>query len=85
VLTGFAIQETVISVLYIWEAMTDTRFLLVPWEMSRSMLEQGHVEAAAQAYAEDLGLDKSLTRAHQHPNNEWALHCYHECLTRLEP
>lgn len=47
------------------------------------MLEQGHVEEAAHAYAEDLGLDKSLTRAHQHPNNVWALHGYHECLTRL--
>lgn len=47
------------------------------------MLEQGHVEEAAQAYAEDLGLDSSLTRAHQHPNNVWALHGYHECLVRL--
>ncbi|KXG47782.1 Tetratricopeptide TPR2 [Penicillium griseofulvum] len=47
------------------------------------MLEQGHVEEAAQAYAEDLGFDDSLTRAHQHPNNVWALHGYHECLVRL--
>ncbi|KAH1683485.1 hypothetical protein KXV79_003697 [Aspergillus fumigatus] len=47
------------------------------------MLEQGHVEEAAQAYAEDLGLDSSLTRAHQHPKNVWALHGYHECLVRL--
>ena len=47
------------------------------------MLEQGHVEEASQAYAEDLGLDESLTRAHQHPNNIWALHGYHECLIRL--
>lgn len=47
------------------------------------MLEQGHVEEAAAAYAQDLGLDDALTRAHQHPNNVWALHGYHECLVRL--
>ncbi|KAE8371579.1 hypothetical protein BDV26DRAFT_302658 [Aspergillus bertholletiae] len=47
------------------------------------MLEQGHVEEAAVAYAQDLGLDEALTRAHQHPNNVWALHGYHECLVRL--
>ncbi|KAB8271901.1 hypothetical protein BDV30DRAFT_249805 [Aspergillus minisclerotigenes] len=47
------------------------------------MLEQGHVEEAATAYAQDLGLDDALTRAHQHPNNVWALHGYHECLVRL--
>ncbi|RKK80779.1 hypothetical protein BFJ71_g15827 [Fusarium oxysporum] len=46
-------------------------------------LEQGYVEQAAQAYAEDLGLDDKLARAHQHPNNIWALHGYHECLMRL--
>ncbi|KAF4175172.1 hypothetical protein CNMCM8927_007715 [Aspergillus lentulus] len=31
----------------------------------------GHVEEALRAYAED----GSLTRAHQYPNNVWALHC----------
>ncbi|KAJ6150699.1 hypothetical protein N7470_007293 [Penicillium chermesinum] len=46
-------------------------------------LEQGHVERAAQAYAEDLGLSPTLKRAHQHPNNVWALHGYHECLQLL--
>ncbi|KAJ5584246.1 uncharacterized protein N7459_004046 [Penicillium hispanicum] len=46
-------------------------------------LEQGSVEEAAKAYAEDLGLDPALTRAHQHPNSVWALHGYHECLVRL--
>lgn len=46
-------------------------------------LEQGHVEEAAKAYAEDLGLLNTLPRGHQHPNNVWALHGYHECLTRL--
>ncbi|KAF9893325.1 hypothetical protein FE257_011757 [Aspergillus nanangensis] len=46
-------------------------------------LEQGHVEQAARAYAEDLGLDSVLTRAHQHPNTVWSLHGYHECLVTL--
>ena len=26
--------------------------------------------------------DDSLPRAHQHPNNVWSLHGYHECLVR---
>ncbi|KAL4885954.1 hypothetical protein BJY04DRAFT_214147 [Aspergillus karnatakaensis] len=43
-------------------------------------LEQGNVEAAANAYAEDLGLVATPKRAHQHPNNVWALHGYFECL-----
>lgn len=47
------------------------------------MLEQNHVEEAAAVYAADLGLDKSLPRPMQHPNNVWALHGYHECLRRL--
>jgi tetratricopeptide (TPR) repeat protein len=46
-------------------------------------LEQGKVEQAAQAYAEDLGLYPTPKRAHQHPNNVWALHGYHECLELL--
>ncbi|CAG7916354.1 unnamed protein product [Penicillium olsonii] len=46
-------------------------------------LEQGRVEQAAQAYAEDLGLYHTPKRAHQHPNNVWALHGYHECLELL--
>lgn len=47
------------------------------------LLEQGHVEDAARAYAEDLGLDGDTDSAHHHPNNIWGLHGYHECLTRL--
>lgn len=47
------------------------------------LLEQGRVEDAAEAYAEDLGYVTTLPRASQHPNNVWALHGYHECLTRL--
>ncbi|KAK4154507.1 hypothetical protein C8A00DRAFT_42730 [Chaetomidium leptoderma] len=47
------------------------------------LLEQGQVEDAAELYAEDLGLTENLVRAHQHPNNIWALRGYHECLVRL--
>jgi tetratricopeptide (TPR) repeat protein len=47
------------------------------------LLEQGEVAEAAAVYAADLGLDPTLPRACQHPNNVWSLHGYHECLTRL--
>jgi tetratricopeptide (TPR) repeat protein len=47
------------------------------------LLEQGQVEAAAEVYAADLGLDATLPRACRHPNNVWSLHGYHECLLRL--
>jgi len=47
------------------------------------LLEQGEIERALDAYAADLGLDQTLPRACQHPNNVWSLHGYHECLTRL--
>ena len=45
------------------------------------LLEQGHVEEAAQVYAADLGLDPTLSRPCQHPGNVWSLHGYHECLS----
>jgi tetratricopeptide (TPR) repeat protein len=48
------------------------------------LLEQGEVESAAAVYAADLGLDGTLSRACQHPNNVWSLHGYHECLLRLD-
>lgn len=47
------------------------------------LLEQGHVEEAAEVYGADLGFDDSLPRGHQHPNNIWALSGLVECLTRL--
>ena len=46
------------------------------------LLEQNHVEEAARVYAADLGLDPTLNRSCQHPNNVWSLHGYHECLQR---
>lgn len=47
------------------------------------LLEQGHVEDALSVYSSDLGYDNLLPRTHQHPNNVWSLHGYHECLVRL--
>ena len=47
------------------------------------LLEQGEIEQAHEVYAADLGLDDTLPRACQHPNNVWSLHGYHECLMRL--
>ncbi|MFW6074604.1 MAG: hypothetical protein ACOC9Y_03360, partial [Chloroflexota bacterium] len=46
-------------------------------------LEQGRVEEAEAVYRADLGIDGTLPRAYQHPENVWSLHGYHECLTRL--
>lgn len=61
-----------------WGWMQPTRHAL-----GALLLEQGHVEEAAQVYAADLGLDPTLSRPCQHPGNVWSLHGYHECLTRL--
>jgi hypothetical protein len=47
------------------------------------LLEQDQVAEAEAVYRADLGLDDTLPRASQHPNNVWSLHGYHECLTRL--
>jgi tetratricopeptide (TPR) repeat protein len=47
------------------------------------LLEQGRVEEAEAVYRADLGLDHTLARACQHPDNVWSLHGFHECLTRL--
>tara|TARA_Y100001934_G_scaffold278922_1_gene381375 strand:- start:1206 stop:2879 length:1674 start_codon:yes stop_codon:yes gene_type:complete len=47
------------------------------------LLEQGHVEEAAAVYRADLGLDDTLVRPSQHPNNVWSLHGYAECCEKL--
>jgi tetratricopeptide (TPR) repeat protein len=47
------------------------------------LLEQGLVAEAEAVYRADLGLDRTLPRACQHPGNVWSLHGYHECLIRL--
>ena len=48
------------------------------------LLEQGRTEQARSVYAADLGLDKTLARACQHPGNVWSLHGLHECLVALD-
>ena len=47
------------------------------------LLEQGAVEEAAGVYRADLGLDDTIPRACQHPDNVWSLHGHHESLIRL--
>ncbi|MFF7892722.1 hypothetical protein ACFZDI_12655 [Streptomyces sp. NPDC007907] len=46
------------------------------------LLEQGRVAEAEAVYRADLGLDDTLPRPLQHPNNVWSLHGFHECLLR---
>ena len=46
------------------------------------LLEQGRVEEAEAVYRADLGLDQTLSRSSQHPENVWSLHGYVECLHR---
>ncbi len=48
------------------------------------LLEQGQIQDAEAVYRADLGLDDTLARAYQHPDNVWSLHGFHECLTRLD-
>jgi tetratricopeptide (TPR) repeat protein len=47
------------------------------------LLEQGRVADAEAVYRADLGLDGTLSRACQHPDNVWSLHGLHECLARF--
>jgi hypothetical protein len=47
------------------------------------LLEQDRIEEAAAVYSADLGITSALPRALQHPNNVWALHGFHECLTKM--
>lgn len=61
-----------------WGWMQPTRHAL-----GALLLEQGRVEEAEKVYRADLGLDGTLARACQHPENVWSLHGFHECLMRL--
>jgi len=47
------------------------------------LLEQERLVEAEAVYRADLGLDHTLSRACQHPENVWSLHGFHECLRRL--
>ena len=61
-----------------WGWMQPTRHAL-----AALLMEQDRIDEAAQVYRADLGLDATLSRACQHPDNVWSLHGYHECLRRL--
>jgi len=61
-----------------WGWMQPTRHAL-----GALLLEQGHVKQAEAVYRADLGLDGTLPRSCQHPENVWSLHGFHECLMRL--
>ena len=61
-----------------WGWMQPTRHAL-----GALLLEQGRVEEAEAVYRVDLGLDGTLSRCCQHPDNVWSLHGFHECLIRL--
>ena len=60
-----------------WGWMQPTRHAL-----GALLMEQGKLEEAEAIYRADLGLDGTLRRACQHPENVWSLHGLHECLTR---
>ena len=72
-------------------ALDDSLAYCEPWAwmhpprhaLGALLLEQGHVEEAAAAYRADLGLDGTLFRAKQNPNNIWSLTGITECLDRL--
>jgi tetratricopeptide (TPR) repeat protein len=46
------------------------------------LLEQNRVDEAARVYRADLGLDDTLVRPSQHPDNIWSLLGYAECCER---
>lgn len=46
------------------------------------LLEQGQTDEAHAVYRADLGLDATLRRPCQHPDNVWSLHGLHETLTK---
>ncbi|WP_422037428.1 hypothetical protein [Roseibium sp.] len=60
-----------------WGWMQPTRHAL-----GALLLEDGRFEEAEGVYRADLGLDDTLARACQHPQNIWSLHGLHECLVR---
>jgi tetratricopeptide (TPR) repeat protein len=60
-----------------WAWMQPTRHAL-----GALLLEQGRVAEAEQVYRDDLGLNATLSRPAQHPDNVWSLHGYAECLHR---
>ena len=62
-----------------WGWMQPTRHAL-----GALLLEQDRIGEAEAVYRADLGLDDTLSRPSQHPDNVWSLHGYVECLRRLD-
>ena len=60
-----------------WGWMQPTRHAL-----GALLLEQERYEEAEAVYRSDLGLDATLSRASQRPNNLWSLHGLHQCLSQ---
>ena len=60
-----------------WPWMQPTRHAL-----GALLLDQGHVDEAKAIYQADLGLDDTLLRPTQHPDNVWSLLGYVECLEK---
>ena len=60
-----------------WAWMQPTRHAL-----GALLLEQGRFDEAEAVYRADLGLDDTLRRCCQHPDNVWSLHGLHECLAK---
>ena len=60
-----------------WAWMQPTRHAL-----GALLMEQGRYGEAEAVYRADLGLDATLRRPCQHPDNVWSLHGLHECLVR---
>ena len=61
-----------------WGWMMPTRHAL-----GALLLAKERVAEALAVYRADLGLDDTLYRALQHPNNVWSLHGYVTCLRKL--
>ena len=60
-----------------WGWMQPTRHAL-----GALLMDAGHYAEAEAVYRADLGLDATLPRPSQHPNNVWSLHGLDECLRR---
>ena len=70
--------------------LNDNLFYTEPWAwmhpprhaLGALLLAQNHLEEAEAVYRADLGLDASINRCSQHPENVWSLHGYVEILSK---
>lgn len=63
-----------------WAWMHPPRHALAALLLDQGHLDPGHRAEAEQVYRDDLGLNGSVQRCTQHPDNVWALHGLVECL-----